>query len=301
MKIIFLFFVSLTILFSCKKEEKIAFKIPIGYQFNSFQEFYKFEDSIINIYDSITTLKKPFKTLGNIYLSDSVTYENQQQKYELYKEAEPFNVYIRKNHLGEKIKINYNINKAYFVRLYEPNPSPNPNPNPDIPPEIIISEFNKKLKEDNYYKKTEKENIKTTFIFLVSAFSKKYGKYNYLLKENKKEEKSDYTTYYWLKDGIKISISYSERYEDENFNPYNGINEKGVYVWTGLFSPFNISYLGSSLSVNYENIKAAKEEELFEASETQNEEKKIEKARFKKKQYDDSIRNIKVELIRKKL
>ena len=79
------------------------------------------------------------------------------------------------------------------------------------------------------------------------------------------------------------------------------IDEKGVYVWTGLFSPFNISYLGSSLSVNYENIKAAKEEELFEASETQNEEKKIEKARFKKKQYDDSIRNIKVELIRKKL
>lgn len=102
MKIIFLFFVSLTILFSCKKEEKIAFKIPIGYQFNSSQEFYKFEDSIINIYDSITTLKKPFKTLGNIYLSDSVTYENQQQKYELYKEAEPFNVYIRKNHLGKK-------------------------------------------------------------------------------------------------------------------------------------------------------------------------------------------------------
>ncbi len=58
MKIIFLFFVSLTILFSCKKEEKIAFKIPIGYQFNSSQEFYKFEDSIINIYDSITTLKR---------------------------------------------------------------------------------------------------------------------------------------------------------------------------------------------------------------------------------------------------
>lgn len=301
MKIIFLFFVSLTILFSCKKEEKIAFKIPIGYQFNSSQEFYKFEDSIINIYDSITTLKKPFKTLGNIYLSDSVTYENQQQKYELYKEAEPFNVYIRKNHLGKKINIKYYIDKAYFVRLYEPNPSPNPNPNPDIPPEIIISEFNKKLKEDNYYKKTEKENIKTTFIFLVSAFSKKYGKYNYLLKENKKEEKSDYTTYYWLKDGIKISISYSEGYEDENFNPYNGINEEGVYVFTGLSSPFNISYLGSSLSVNFENIKAAKEEELFEASETQNEEKKIEKARLKKKQYDDSIRNIKVELIRKKL
>ena len=46
------------------------------------------------------------------------------------------------------------------------------------------------------------------------------------VKENKKEEKSDYTTYYWLKDGIKISISYSEGYEDENFNPYNGINEE---------------------------------------------------------------------------
>lgn len=74
------------------------------------------------------------------------------------------------------------------MRLYEPNPSPNPNPNPDIPPEIIISEFNKKLKEDNYYKKTEKENIKTTFIFLVSAFSKNMASIIIYLKKIKRRK-----------------------------------------------------------------------------------------------------------------
>ena len=79
MKIIFLFFVSLTILFSCKKEEKIAFKIPIGYQFNSSQEFYKFEDSIINIYDSITTLKKPFKTTRSPSNAESQTFHGRTQ------------------------------------------------------------------------------------------------------------------------------------------------------------------------------------------------------------------------------
>lgn len=289
------------LIFSCKKEEKIAFKIPIGYEFNSSQEFYKFEDSIINIYDSITTLKKPFKTLGNIYISDSVTYENQQQKYELYEEAEPFNVYIRKNHFGKKININYNINKAYFVRLYEPNPNPMYGYSNCISPDVIISEFNKKLKEDNYYKKTEKQNIKTTFIFLVSAFSKKYGKYNYLLKENKKEDKSEYTTYFWLKDGIKISISYSAGQYDEIFNPYNGVNENGVYVFSGEVSTFNISYLGSSLTVNYENIKACKDEDLFEKSEEQKEEINYEKEKFLKKKLYDYVRDAKVESIRKKL
>lgn len=240
-----IYIVSFLLVVACNKK---TFKVPIGLTLS--ENKYSEMDSIMNVYDSLFVLNQEFKALGNHYLGKET---NPEEKFTPYENSEEFKVHSIIDN-NKVIRLRYYVQKKYNPYLYRYSDTYNN----EVPYEVIIKGYHKELKTKDFIT-NNKEKLSVTFKNIFTAFTEKYGQYNIKENNNSYLERGEYNEkiYYWLKNGVKISLSFNSAKRDENFNPLSRVSEDGT-IYIPLLSNYHIKFHSQWIIIEFEDIRSVK-------------------------------------------